>query len=141
MLCSLCCSTNTEQCPLLGIHSQTLGRQGGCRQTPDKRETIATNRRHRERSGEFKCGLSLSQINPRGSALSSSLHETDTYTLVPHRLSLMHLTDKVLFQSNFGKCMNLAVDWKFKVWGFLLICLEGGGLFVLFLWQTLLVWL
>jgi hypothetical protein len=98
---------------------------------------MATNGRQREKSGEFKRGLPLSQSNPE-QVLRLPLTESATRTLGPQRLSLVNLTDKVLFQPNFRKCMNLAVDGKFKIWGFWLFCL-GGFLFVLFLCQTLLV--
>lgn len=72
-------------------------------QSTDKPETIATDTiaYTGERSREFKLELPLSQTNPRGSALFSFLIETDPYIQVPLRLSLMHLTDKILFQTNF----------------------------------------
>lgn len=45
------------------------------------------------------------------------------HTSASEAIFLMHLTDKALFQPNFRKWMNLAGDWKFKIWGFLFVCL------------------
>lgn len=55
------------------------------------------------------------------------------HTSASEAIFLMHLTDKALFQPNFRKWMNLAGDWKFKIWGFLFVCLLClGGDFCLF---------
>lgn len=134
MWCFLFCSINTEQRkPFVGDRQSDI-RQAQQTQSTDKPETIATDEDTGERSREFKLELPLSQTNPRGSALFSFLIETDPYILVPLRLSLMYLNDKILFQPNFRKVCELGNIQEVLGLG-MLVCL-----FLFFLCQMLLVW-
>lgn len=115
-------------------------------QTRDKRETTATDEdTGREERVQIWAFSQSDQSKGKHFAFFPYC-DRHLHTSAPEAIFLMHLTDKVLFQPNFRKCMNLARDWKFKIWGFLFVCLlalfEGGAfLFVLFLCQNLLFWL
>lgn len=117
------------------VRDGTNIRQARQIQTRDKRETTATDE-DTGREERVQIWASSQSDQSKGKHFAFFPYcDRHLHTSAPEAIFLMHLTDKVLFQPNFRKCMNLAGDWKFKIRGFLFVCLLalfGGGHFCLF---------